>query len=246
MPENRWDTEDRPDSLVSPRYLAGSDGDYHPILDPLDQAGWTAFSDEQFTTRHAAPDRRHCVAYYPVDEPATDHSSHPVWHLWGRPRPHGPAEWNALISGACPPEIIGGLTTALAAPSSTIHDLPPDEATKPLSQAGWRTRHHSGYRTFHAPAGHPGHATVVHVYAPGGIEFRADAHTVTWRVTVGCRHGESPLWQADFTARTPPYLVAAFTAALAEEEPLPRFADDIDPAVRPHLRLATPPSDTGH
>ena len=208
--------------LVAPRYLAGNTGDLGPVTDLLDAARWFHYTERQHTLRYVAPNHWRCVTHLPEDTQPVMRGRKTAWHMWGR---EVGRHWRATITRACPEEIVGGLTTALATAPYGDASPPDDDAATPLVAAGWQRGQTLFAARYTAPDGH------VMVYAP-----RA-RHVAPCYVNVRLYPDGPPLWQARFTPTTPTRLVTAFFAALTDPTPVQRRERDLDPLIRPHLHV---------
>ncbi|MEV8426421.1 DUF317 domain-containing protein [Streptomyces niveus] len=199
-----------------PRYLAGG-GDPRHITQALRAAGWKNHSDPEYPhVVLASPDQRHTVAL----EPET--SSYTAW--W-RIQAHGDHDhWYTTFGGNTPVEILAGLTDALLKP---VPKTAPD-IWAPLTEAGWTyerdehgnesARHPDGILSLRRRAVEPGE----------DFFWTAEA---TLPTGLG---GHQRIWHAYFDDRMPTHLIAAFTLALARDEPVQRRHYDV-----PHSHLVT-------
>jgi hypothetical protein len=229
-----------PDCQVSPRCLAGPNGSIGHIVAELRKEGWETFADFRDTDHFCNPGHEVCVAYSPLELvalPGILGAGRRLWHLWGRPADYGVATWHATMTTLCPPELIGGAVKAM----NRKQDEPAlegqaERTLRPLAEAGWT------YGTTGAATRYASRDGLVSVsYIPTdytGREPSTFALNAAWRAETRHPQDEALLWTADFGATTPLRVVAAFMAALACETPLPRGADDLDPSIRPHLRLS--------
>ncbi|MEV4997426.1 DUF317 domain-containing protein [Streptomyces niveus] len=198
-----------------PRYLAGG-GDPRHVTQALRAAGWKNHSDPDYPhVVLAGPDHRHTV----VLEPET--SSYAAW--W-RIQAHGDhGHWYATFGGNTPVEILAGLTDALLKP---VPETAP-EIWPTLAWAGWA---YESDEHGNESARHPDGILSLCRQAVGrgkGL-WRADADLPTG---LG---GRERIWHAYFDDRMPPHLIAAFTQALALDEPVQRRHYDV-----PHSHLVT-------
>jgi hypothetical protein len=219
--------------LVSPRYLAGTDGNISPVIEPLDDADWSHFHDEFGMDRLIAPDHMRCLTFRPNVPPRERAGSWGTWRVWGR-RIIGRPTWSASFTYACPPELVAAVTTALVAPAPG-DPVPTGNGMEPLAAAGWHRRRTSPATTaYTAPTGQ---ATVQHTPPPKHLSEPDRARVAVWRAIITPAPDKPILWQAEFTADTPVHLVTAFCTALADPEPLHRCTSDLDAAICPYLRL---------
>ncbi|MGW5650552.1 DUF317 domain-containing protein [Streptomyces humi] len=198
--------------FITPRHLA-SGGDPAWITVPLHRAcGWS-YGDDPLMPRVllSSPDQKALLRL----EPNPDDQ---WWTLHHAAEPNRPA-WYARFGARTPVELIAAVTDALtdAAPAA---DAPCDPYGA-LHQAGWSPYSDNGL------ASPDKTAYVERLGTPAG----PGAWSVT--VTLGTHQ---QIWQARFGAHTPPRLVAAFTAALADPKPVHRTDNGrhlptLDPAV---------------
>ncbi|MFJ4918434.1 DUF317 domain-containing protein [Streptomyces sp. NPDC088725] len=128
------------------------------------------------------------------------------WTLYHAPEPDRLA-WYASFGARTPVELIAAFTDALTDPA-----LPADASSDPfapLQQIGWAPAFADNGRV--SPDG------TAYVQRLGSAEEPG-----TWFVTAALGQ-DRPVWQARFGTHTPARLVAAFTAALADPQPVPRF-----------------------
>ncbi|MEV6807739.1 DUF317 domain-containing protein [Streptomyces sp. NPDC051132] len=207
------------DVYVSPRYLAGLPGHADPSFDPV--AHWPHHYPETGTCQLlvASPDHRIRIGWFGDD--------YDTWVISAAEDPVSPPRWTARINHTTPPEIVAGLTRALAdewaEDSTTLLNQPSAYWTtgiRPLLDAGWKhnpPRH--GFVDIVSPNGLAGASIDVATPDP-------DAETVTlW--------AGPPGWatraEAVFTARTPSHLIAATAAALADPTPVIRSRTTLHP-----------------
>ncbi|MFJ9033655.1 DUF317 domain-containing protein [Streptomyces sp. NPDC102274] len=210
------------DVYVSPRYLAGLPGHSGRSFDPV--AHWPrhhldAGPCQQVIT---SPDHRIRIGWFGDD--------YDIWKISAAEDPVSGARWTARINQNMPPEIVHGLTSALAAEwdensDSFLHcrSFYWSDAVRPLLDAGWERK----------PLAR-GMAEIVSPDQLAGVTIDVvssspDAELVTlW--------AGPPGWgtraEAVFTARTPKRLIAATAAAFLDPTPVARYQDTLD------LRLA--------
>lgn len=221
------------DVYVSPRYLAGLPGHADPSFHPV--AHWPHHRLDAGPCQLVitSPDHRIRIGWLGDD--------HDTWLISAAEDPVSAARWTARINQNTPPEIVEGLTRALAAEWDedsdtflTSRSYFWSDAVRPLLDAGWEKGPLARGR--------------VEVVSPDGlagasidvVTSSADAETVTlW--------AGPPGWatraEATFTARTPKHLIAAAAAALADPTPVLRYRDSLDPRLAQLARLTpvTPP-----
>ncbi|MFG3126802.1 DUF317 domain-containing protein [Streptomyces tendae] len=132
----------------------------------------------------------------------------PDGQWWTLSHAAGPdhAAWYASFGARTPVELIAAVTDALTDPTPTANA--PSDPYEPLHQSGW------------LPA--PGANALVSPEATADVPHSGTAQDPgAWFITA--THGPNqPVWQARFGVRTPPHLIAAFTAALTDPKPVPR------------------------
>ncbi|MDH6439401.1 hypothetical protein M2158_007942 [Streptomyces sp. SAI-144] len=104
-------------------------------------------------------------------------------------------------------ELIAAVTDALTGPAATA--ITPSDPYEPLQQIGWSPAS--------ADNGLVSPDCTAYVQRLGSAEEPG-----AWFVTAALGP-DRPVWQARFGAHTPAYLVAAFTAALADPKHVPRI-----------------------
>ncbi|MFF5438826.1 DUF317 domain-containing protein [Streptomyces achromogenes] len=228
------------DVYVFPRYLAGDPGHADPSFTPV--AHWPHLRPETGPCQLvvASPDHRIRIGWFGDD-----------WYPWvisAAEDPVSPARWTAQFNSVTPPEIVEGLTRALAdewaEDSDTFLTQPSvywTTGVRPLLVAGWKRN--------------PPRHGVVDIVAPDGLAGASidivtpdpDAETVTlWAGPPGT----ATRAEAVFTARTPSHLIAATAAALADPTPVirsrtylhPRLAElaQLTPVEPPKPAVPTP------
>ncbi|MFI8102113.1 DUF317 domain-containing protein [Streptomyces sp. NPDC086023] len=184
-------------ALVSPRYLAGP-GDPAWVTVPLHEAaGWSHGHDPLMPrVILSSPDRKTLLRL----EPAIGDQWWRITHTGGSPS----NSWYASFGARTPVELIAAVTDALTDPAHNERALA--DATRPLHRQGWETAPDGEFRS------------------PDGIvkgERITFSGSSSWFITASVDEG-SELWQARFDGRIPAGIVAAFTQALASDEPLRR------------------------
>ncbi|MEV8351884.1 DUF317 domain-containing protein [Streptomyces niveus] len=198
-----------------PRHLAGG-GDPRHITQALRAAGWKNHSDPDFPhVVLASPDLRHTL----VMEPESSSYKPPWWRI----RAYGDHEdWYTAFGGDTPVEILAGLTDALIGP---VPETAPD-IWAPLTAAGWTYERDE-------------HGTESALHPDSILTFRREARRgdLFWKAEAALPTGgggRETIWGAYFNGRVPPHLIAAFTQALARDEPVQRRHWDV-----PHSHLVT-------
>ncbi|PKV84278.1 DUF317 domain-containing protein [Streptomyces sp. TLI_146] len=207
------------DVCVSPRYLAGLPGHADPSFDPVKHWPQHHLDDGPFQTVVTSPDHRIKIGWAGDD--------YEVWRISAAEDAVSRATWTATFNQNTPPEIVHGLTSALAREWSTDTDsflADPSyrwtDAVQPLLDAGWE--------------GRPPARGTVEIVAPDGLAGASIDVVGTGpdRETVELWAGPEG-WgtraEAIFTARTPKHLIAATAAAFVDPTPVARYKDTLDP-----------------
>ncbi|MFE9992973.1 DUF317 domain-containing protein [Streptomyces sp. NPDC005381] len=221
--------------LVSPMYLAGSNGTGEAGFAPVAQWPHRYLDEGPCQLLVTSPDQRIRIGWFGDD--------FDLWKITAATDAVAAPVWTATFNHVTPAEIVSGLTTALArdyAESDALDDSPcflakPSyrwaDAVRPLTDAGW-TRHGGAER---------GTIEIVAPDKQAGILidnrlFDRDAETyMLW--------AGPPGWgtraEATFTAGTPSHLIAATAAVMAESAPVVRERHQIDRRMQ-HLVTMTP------
>lgn len=193
--------------LISPRYLAGP-GDPAWVTVPLHEAaGWSHGHDPLLPqVILSSPDQKTLLRLEPTPD-------EPWWRLTHSGGSDGPS-WYASFGARTPVELIAAVTDTLTDPGFNARAA--SDPNEPLLRAGWGRAKEGGL----AP--------------PDGI-VRVDRFNYSgsdhWCIEAAL--GQAPehqIWQARFGGNAPVRLVAAFTRALSDPEPLRR-----SPEQRPTL-----------
>ncbi|MFE3936331.1 DUF317 domain-containing protein, partial [Streptomyces goshikiensis] len=221
--------------LVSPMYLAGSSGAGDAGFAPVAHWPHHHLDDGPCQLVVTSPDHRIRIGWFGDD--------FELWKITAAEEAVAAARWTTTFNHNTPPEIVAGLTAALA------HDYaeadPYDgnghflanpsmywgDAVRPLTDAGWKR-------------GVPAERGTVEIVAPDGqagvvidnrLSGRDDETVTLW--------AGPPGWgtraEAVFTAHTPSHLIAATAATMAESAPVVRERHQIDRRVE-HLVTLTP------
>ncbi|MFJ4513770.1 DUF317 domain-containing protein [Streptomyces sp. NPDC088816] len=184
---------------IAPRHLAGG-GDPAWITVPLHRAcGWSYGHDPLMPrVLLSSPDQKALLRLEPDPDGRW-------WTLQHAPAPGRPA-WFACFDARTPVEMIAAFTDALTGPTTGQADnWDPQE---PLLTAGWSPAY--SHHRLASP--------------DGTVRVETDETTGAWWVDTALRDFRALLWQAHFSEHTPPHLITAFTAALADPRPVPRTA----------------------
>ncbi|WP_371551348.1 DUF317 domain-containing protein [Streptomyces sp. NBC_00554] len=181
--------------LVEPRHLAGG-GDLRHVTEYLRASGWKDKSKTGGPLVFHSPDKSVRIGYDPFTQPGG-------WTISGKKTAHQEA-WHATFGRQTPVEIVASLTDALF----TTRKAHAPNVWEPLLQQGWETE-----RGQHVTTRSPdGDAFVrFHQSSPGQAHWWA-----------GARNEHGRMWEAMFTPTTPMHLVQAFSAALADPQPVMR------------------------
>lgn len=198
---------------VTPRYLAGSSGFGDPGFEPVAKWPHHHLDDGPCQLLVTSPDHRIRIGWFGDD--------FDLWKITAAQDAVSPPRWEATFNHTFPPEIVAGLTSALA------HDWDPEsdrflatpsmywaDSVEPLLDAGWER---------------------LRAAQPGTVELRAPDHQAgAWIDTrsFGREDETVRLWagppgwatraEATFTCDTPGHLVAATAVALTSPEPVVR------------------------
>ncbi|NUS83886.1 MAG: DUF317 domain-containing protein [Streptomyces sp.] len=182
--------------LVQPRALAGG-GDIRHVAAFLRASGWRDKSKTNGPLLMESTDRTVRVAYDPYVLPGG-------WTIHGQADgPNG--EWSAHLGRQTPVEIVAGLTDALTC-SRSAHA---PNIWAPLEELNWNARFEGEQYTATSP---DGAAWMQYRHSP-------DSAAMWW---AGAKDKQGNGWTASFTSNTPMHLMQAFSAELANPEPVMR------------------------
>lgn len=218
MSTQSHDNDPYQDVLVSPMYLAGSDGTGHAGFAPVSHWPHHYLNEGPCQLLVTSPDQRIRIGWFGDD--------YELWKISASPEAVSAPRWTATFNHVTPAEIVAGLTTALAhdytesdaydgngpflaSPSTRWAD-----AAQPLIDAGWT-------RDGGAELG------TVEIIAPddqaGILIDRRRSRPAAEAVELWAG---PPGWgtraEALFSARTPSHLIAATAAAMADSAPVVR------------------------
>ncbi|MCB5905882.1 DUF317 domain-containing protein [Streptomyces pinistramenti] len=221
------------DVYVSPRYLAGLSGHSDCSFDPV--AHWPHYHLDAGPCQLVivSPDHRIKIGWFGDD--------YDIWQVSAAADAVSQARWSARINQNTPPEIVHGLTSALAAEWDedsvsflTNPSLNWADALRPLRDAGWERK--------------PLQRGVLEIVSPDGLAgasidiVSSGPHAEPVTLWAG-----PPGWgtraEVIFSARTPKHLIAATAAAFAAPTPVARYRNDLNPqlAKLAHLTPVQPP-----
>lgn len=221
--------------LVSPMYLAGIGGTADPSLEPVAHWPHHELNDGPCQLVITSPDHRIRIGWYGDD--------FEVWRITAAEEATSATRWTAAFNQNTPPEIVVGLTTALARDyaESNVYDgngrflANPSiywaDAVRPLIDAGWT-------RDGGAASG------TVEIVAPDGqagvlIDNRRYRHGEEAVTLWAGPRGWGTRAEAVFSARTPSHLIAATAATMVDPPPVVRERYQIHREVA-HLVSVTP------
>ncbi|MFE3881867.1 DUF317 domain-containing protein [Streptomyces lydicus] len=232
---NAYDPHLYEDVLVSPMYLAGSDGSGEVGFAPVAHWPHHYLDDGPCQLLVTSPDQRIRVGWFGDD--------FELWRISAATEAASATRWTATFNHVTPAEIVAGLTTALAHDYAEADPYDSNgrfladpsiywaEAVRPLTDAGWKR-------------GVPTTPGTVEIVAPDG-----QAGAVIDRRSYGPDDESVTLWagppgwgtraEAVFTTRTPSHLVAATAAVMADSAPVIRERHQIDRRME-HLVTLTP------
>ncbi|MEW2403494.1 DUF317 domain-containing protein [Streptomyces sp. NPDC046862] len=214
---------------VAPRYLAGpGEESAGTVIQTLTDAGWTD-ATWMDNTRVFDPSQRLALEFLPEAQPVPRLEGQRVlWRLWARRDALSPLAWTALFTDETPEEVLLPVIGALAAAPDTALEqslrcpaqTEADDAAvvAPLAAAGWSPEPIEQPRTYHAPRLQ---ARFTH-QAPG-YDGRSDHTPARWMATARLDYDAPAQWAASFDDTTPTSILAAFTTALADPNPVDRY-----------------------
>jgi Domain of unknown function (DUF317) len=233
-----WSPEDEQwrDFQVTPRYLAGSSGIGDPGFEPVAHWPHHYLDDGPCQLVVTSPDHRIRIGWFGDD--------YDLWKIAAYEDAVSTPRWTATFNHNTPPEIVAGLTAALAHDYEDGNDhflAEPSmywaDSAQPLTDAGWSQG--------------AAQLGTVEILAPdrqaGALIDKRHYGTddVTWTLWAG-----PPGWgsrgETTFTTRTPSHLIAATAAAMADPAPVIRTRHQVHHAVEHLVRLTPvqPPTPT--
>lgn len=236
--QQSYDQNPYQEVLVSPMYLAGSNGSGDAGFAPVAHWPHHYLDEGPCQLLVTSPDQRIRIGWFGDD--------FDLWKITAAEDAVSAPRWTATFNHVTPAEIVAGLTTAL------VHDYAEAEATdgnarflaspslywadavRPLTDTGWtRSAAERGTVEIIAPDGQAG------VLIDNRLSDWDDETVTLW--------AGPPGWgtraEAVFTARTPSHLIAATAAAMTDSAPVIRERHQIDRKVE-HLVTLTPVSPT--
>ncbi|MGW9432629.1 DUF317 domain-containing protein [Streptomyces decoyicus] len=209
--------------LVSPMYLAGSGGTGDAGFVPVAHWPHHHLADGPCQLVVTSPDQRIRIGWFGDD--------FELWKITAAEDAVSAPRWTATFNHVTPPEIVAGLTTALAHDYAEADAYDIDarflaspspywaDAIRPLTDAGWT-----------CDAAERG--TVEYSSPDDQAGVLIDNRRSGWDARTVELWAGPPGWgtraEAVFTARTPSHLIAATAAAMADSAPVIRERHQID------------------
>lgn len=226
-----------PQLLVTPVYLAGrgNPADISNALYAHRDWGWTSTGQIFVSPRHDIH-----VAYLP-------HNRDGGWRITRYREPLGMPLWSASFSRNTPTEITNAFTDALVECLASDHPhtwqfgpngrvaLPADV----LAERGWRSADTAMDRCQHSPDGHA-------YFAQRGFDVDdyaelEGAGRAMWTMYACVNEVNGERWYADFSSRTPLYLVTETARAFSSTEPVERLRSGIPERNLPYVTTMPAP-----
>ncbi|MFF7393221.1 DUF317 domain-containing protein [Streptomyces scabiei] len=214
---------------VAPRYLAGPGEDSAgTVIQTLTDAGWTD-ATWMDNTRVFDPSQRLALEFLPEAQPVPRLEGQRVlWRLWARRDALSPLAWTALFTDETPEEVLLPVIGALAAAPDTALEpslrcparTEADDAAvvAPLAAAGWSPEPTEQPGTYHAPR-----LQARFTHQVPGYDGHSDHAPTRWLATARLNYDAPAQWAASFDDTTPTGILAAFTTALADPNPVDRY-----------------------
>lgn len=225
--------------LVSPRYLAGSNGSGEAGFAPVAHWPHHQFDDGPCQLLVTSPDQRVRIGWFGDD--------FELWKITAAQDALSAPRWTATSNHVTPAEIVAGLTTALAhdyaeadpyesnARFLTNPSYRRTDAMQPLLDAGWTRAHSAELGTIEIIAPNRKAGMLI-----DNRRFRsADEAVELWAGPPGWGTRAEVL----FSARTPDHLIAATAAAMADPTPVVREHHQLHRTMQ-HLATLTPVNPT--
>ncbi|AEW95147.1 MULTISPECIES: DUF317 domain-containing protein [Streptomycetaceae] len=230
-----YDQDPYQEVLVTPMYLAGSNGTGDAGFAPVAHWPHHYLDEGPCQLLVTSPDQRIRIGWFGDD--------FELWKITAAEDAVSAPRWTATFNHVTPAEIVAGLTTALAHDyaEADVHEgngrflVNPSpywaDAVQPLTDAGWTRDGGAELGTVEiiAPDGQAGVLIDKRLSGPNAETVELWAGPPGW----GTRA------EAVFTARTPSHLIAATAAAMADSAPVVRERHQLDRAME-HLVTLTP------
>ncbi|MFE2498411.1 DUF317 domain-containing protein [Streptomyces scopuliridis] len=235
-----YDQDPYQEVLVSPMYLAGSNGTGDAGFAPVAHWPHHYLDEGPCQLLVTSPDQRIRIGWFGDD--------FELWKITAAKEAVSAPRWTATFNHVTPAEIVAGLTTALAHDYAEADayegngrflaspSLRWADAVRPLTDAGW-TRDGGAERG------------TVEIIAPDGqAGVLIDNRLSDWDDETVTLWAGPPGWdtraEADFTARTPSHLIAATAAAMTDPAPVMRERHQLHRKME-NLVTLTPVGPTG-
>ncbi|MCX5314752.1 DUF317 domain-containing protein [Streptomyces sp. NBC_00154] len=219
-----YDQDPYQEVLVSPRYLAGSNGAGDVGFAPVAQWPHHYLDEGPCQLLVTSPDQRVRIGWFGDD--------FELWKITASKEAVSAPRWMATFNHVTPAEIVAGLITALAHDYAEADAYDGNgrflaspslywaDAVRPLTDAGW-TRDGGAERG------------TVEIIAPDGqAGVLIDNRLSGWDDETVTLWAGPPGWgtraEAVFTARTPSHLIAATAAAMTDPAPVIRERHQLD------------------
>ncbi|MET7571243.1 DUF317 domain-containing protein [Streptomyces sp. NPDC005492] len=233
-PQLPYDQNHFENVLVSPRYLAGSNGSGETGFAPVAHWPHHHLDEGPCQLLVTSPDQRIRIGWFGDD--------FELWKITASQEAASATRWTATFNHVTPAEIVAGLTSALAHDYAEADAYEGNgrflaspslywaDAVRPLTEAGWRRE-----------AAERG---TVEIVAPDGqAGVLIDNRLSAWDDETVTLWAGPPGWgtraEAVFTARTPSHLIAATAAAMTDPAPVIRERHQLAREVQ-HLVTLTP------
>jgi hypothetical protein len=229
-----YDQRDFQDVLVSPRYLAGSNGSGEAGFAPVAHWPHHHLDEGPCQLLVTSPDQRIRIGWFGDD--------FELWKITASREAVSAPRWTATFNHVTPAEIVAGLTSALAHDYAEADAYEGNgrflaspslywaDAVRSLTEAGWRR-------------GAAERGTVEIVAPDGQAGVLIDNRRSIWDDETVTLWAGPPGWgtraEAVFTARTPSHLIAATAAAMTDPTPVIRERHQLAREIE-HLVTLTP------
>ncbi|PNE36837.1 SPDY domain containing protein [Streptomyces noursei] len=208
---------------VTPRHLAGDDGDLAERMGhALAGLGWSMWPTSRNTLLYVSPDELRGAEWILAASPFEMGGLPVAWQLSARSHAASAmTEWNAYFTAGVPHEALADLLAAIdAREAPDVGFEGPERVLTALSAQGW-LRDVDRPRT---TATDPGFSCTVSLELLPPLVQDADPRPdlVGWQAWAEPALDAPYLWCASFSASVPHDLVAVFASSLASPVPVPR------------------------
>lgn len=228
-----------PQVLVSPVYLAGrgNSADLSNALYAHRDWGWTTTDTGQI---FVSPRHDVHVAYLPQSRDGG-------WKITRYNEPLGMPVWSASFSRNTPAEITAAFTNALVECLASHHPHPwqfgPSDRiahpVDPLAERGWHNANTSLDLCTRSPDGHA-YLSQRDFDIDDYAELEGDGRAL-WTMYACVNQVNGERWHADFTNRTPLYLITETVRAFSSTDPVERPRSDIPERNLPYVTTVPVP-----